>query len=74
MHPRGTSRVLLHAKNLTTWDPSAFFLPEKKAGFEPATFGTSCKHTNNYTTEETVEVSGETLLLLTPKNTYPDAS
>jgi hypothetical protein len=31
------------------------------AGFEPATFGSSGKHTNHYTTKETLPVDGDRL-------------
>jgi hypothetical protein len=68
IHPRGTSRVLLHAAKSDDMGPSRFpshprgrcaadFYGFKKsialAGFEPATFGSSGKPINHYTTEAT---------------------
>jgi hypothetical protein len=57
----GTSRDLLHAANLATWDPQLYFPsevrraedfsalknPTASAGFEPANLGTSGQHANS---------------------------
>jgi hypothetical protein len=68
IRPCGTSRVLLHAVKCYDMGPSRFtshprgrcaadFLSPLKyialAGFKPATFGSSGKHTNHYTTKAT---------------------
>jgi hypothetical protein len=67
MHPRGTLRVLLHA--VKSYDMGPYFPSERNvccgflspcksvalAGFEPATFGSSGKHTSYYTTKATVQ-------------------
>jgi hypothetical protein len=70
MRPRGTLRVLLHAVKSYDMGPygftshprgmcaADFYRPWKSvalAGFEPATFGSSGKHTNYYTTKATVQ-------------------
>jgi hypothetical protein len=68
IHPRGTSGVLLHAVKSYDMGLSRFtshprgrcvadFSRLSKsialAGFEPATFGSSGKHTNHYTSKAT---------------------
>jgi hypothetical protein len=66
IHPRGTSRFLLHAVKSYNMGPSRFtshprercsadfYRPLKSialAGFEAAAFGSSGTHTNHYTTK-----------------------
>jgi hypothetical protein len=68
IHPCGTSRVLLHAVKLTTWELPALLpireesvlrifialkYPSPWPGFKPATFASSGQHTNHYTTKAT---------------------
>jgi hypothetical protein len=68
MHPRGSSRSLLHAEKSYDMGPPALLLIRKEvvvrifiaikksiafAEFEPANFGSSGKHINHYTTKAT---------------------
>jgi hypothetical protein len=48
----GKSGFTFHPKEGVLWICIALKNPSP-AGFEPATFGSSCKHTNHYTTEAT---------------------
>jgi hypothetical protein len=58
IRPYGTSRVLLHAVKSYDMGVLRIYIALKKsivlAGFEPATFGSSGKHTNHYTTKATL--------------------
>jgi hypothetical protein len=77
IRPCGTSRVLLHAVKSYDMGPSRltshpkgrcaadFYRPQKSialAGFESATFGSSGKHTNHYTTKATISTRRPAIL------------
>jgi hypothetical protein len=63
IHPCGPSRIFLHTTKSYDMGPSSFTSQPKEegvlrifialAGFEPATFGSSGKHSNHYTTKAT---------------------